>query len=82
MDQKTAQNRVINKMDFQTKHNKELPREKSLIMNLPLNWFWFQLCFYNPQDLLKNYYIIDIHGHEPGLRPNIYCYELYAARLS
>ena len=60
------------KMNFQTKYNKKWPCEKSLIMNLPLNWFWFQLCFYNPQDWLKNYYIIDIHGHEPGLRPTVY----------
>ena len=60
------------KMNFQTKYDKKWPCEKSLIMNLPLNWFWFQLCFYNPQDLLKNYYIIDIHGHEPGLRPIVH----------
>ena len=42
-----------------------------MIMRLPLNKNQFQSCSYNPQDLLKNYYIIEIHGHQPGLRPNL-----------
>ena len=66
--------------NFQTKSNNKWPFQIFKSPLSPLNGFSKAIWQNVAQSLVKNHHIIEIHGQEPSLRPNIYTSSFFKSR--